>query len=374
MGSISRWEGNKCPICGKEHIKTNPCGRAFSENWYHCPRCGEYFADKRWYFSGFLGLEAGNSKNYDEKKLKSYLFYHKGGLRPYLVSEESFVELDKSDFVEIYNLTPDMVETWYPKTFSERVDKILLYLASQTEYMGQELNLEYQDIASIYFIEHEAVERGQDSIPSEITRQIDYIDKYFREAGLLSFSNQGYVDSLQWKQGSYLTITPKGWARIDELQKSIVRNKNIFVSMAFNDDTKTTREAIRRGIIKAEHSPEFLDEIIHNRQIVPEMFRLIRECRFLILEISDPNYGAYYEAGYALGLGKEVIVCCSRKVFDGTEYGCEKDRGNNEKCKYIRKALKPHFDILQKQILVWDDYDDLTKKLEEWIRELSTRN
>ena len=81
--------------------------------------------------------------------------------------------------------------------------------------------------------------------------------------------------------------------------------------MAFNSGTNATREAIRAGIIEAGYSPEFIDEIIHNHQIVPEMLRLIRESRFLILDITDPNYGAYYEAGYALGLGKEVIISCS---------------------------------------------------------------
>lgn len=85
--------------------------------------------------------------------------------------------------------------------------------------------------------------------------------------------------------------------------------------MAFNDGTKETREVIRAGVEKSGFCSKFIDEIIHNHQIMPEMFRLIRECQFLILEISDPNYGAYYEAGYALGLGKEVIICCKKEVL-----------------------------------------------------------
>ena len=120
------------------------------------------------------------------------------------------------------------------------------------------------------------------------------------------------------------------------------------------------REAIRAGIVQAGFSPEFLDEIKHNRQIVPEMFRLIRECRFLVLEISEPNYGAYYEAGYAQGLGKEVIICCSKEVFN-RRYITEEEK------KYER-YLKPHFDIAQKQILVWKDQDDLSHQLSEWIK------
>ena len=78
------------------------------------------------------------------------------------------------------------------------------------------------------------------------------------------------------------------------------------------------------------------------------------------MEISAPNYGAYYEAGYALGLGKEVIVCCSKDVFT-------KSYETEEEQKY-QKYLRPHFDIAQKQILVWNDYEDLKHKLSEWIK------
>ena len=87
------------------------------------------------------------------------------------------------------------------------------------------------------------------------------------------------------------------------------------------------------------------------------------------MDITDPNYGAYYEAGYALGLGKEVIITCRKDVHDRKAFKCDKD----EMCKFEEKALKPHFDIAQKQILVWENTADLTKQLKEWILELSTR-
>ena len=39
-----------------------------------------------------------------------------------------------------------------------------------------------------------------------------------------------------------------------------------------------------------------------------------------------------------------------------------KDFGEEEKYR------KPHFDIAQKQILIWEDLNDLRKKLSEWIK------
>ena len=54
-------------------------------------------------------------------------------------------------------------------------------------------------------------------------------------------------------------------------------------------------------------------------------------------------------------MGKEVIICCSNEVFR-KDFGAE------------AKYRKPHFDIAQKQLLIWSDYNDLTQKLTEWIK------
>jgi nucleoside 2-deoxyribosyltransferase len=44
----------------------------------------------------------------------------------------------------------------------------------------------------------------------------------------------------------------------------------------------------------------------------------IRRCRFLIADLSDDNAGAYWEAGFAEGLGKPVIYVCRANMDDGT--------------------------------------------------------
>ena len=82
----------------------------------------------------------------------------------------------------------------------------------------------------------------------------------------------------------------------------------------------------------------------HNHQIVPEMFYEIERSKFMVVDVTLQNFGAYYEAGYAQALGKEVIVCCSKEVFDDPK-------------------RKPHFDIAQKPIIIWTDLDDLKERL-----------
>ena len=42
----------------------------------------------------------------------------------------------------------------------------------------------------------------------------------------------------------------------------------------------------------------------------------IRDSKFCIADLTHDNHGAYWEAGYAEGLGKPVIYICKRSKFE----------------------------------------------------------
>ena len=113
--------------------------------------------------------------------------------------------------------------------------------------------------------------------------------------------------------------------------------------MSFAEGTEKLRESIRIGIMNAGYHAVFIDEVEHNEFITPELLSYIRRSRFVVVDLTHNNNGAYFEEGYAMGLGKPVIQLC-------------------------RDGSKMHFDIAQKQILVWDDHKHLTHKLSEWIK------
>lgn len=116
--------------------------------------------------------------------------------------------------------------------------------------------------------------------------------------------------------------------------------------MSFNESTKDIRARFRKAIIECGYNPIFIDEKEHNNQIVPEILYEIQKSKFVVVDVSEPNYGAYYEAGYALGLNKQVIICCDKNILQGEA-----------------AKSRPHFDIAQKSMVVWKDHDDLEKRL-----------
>ncbi len=78
----------------------------------------------------------------------------------------------------------------------------------------------------------------------------------------------------------------------------------------------------------------------------------IRRCRFVIADLSDDNQNAYWEAGFAEGLGKPVIYIC--KAID-------KNAGSPKKTK---------FDTDHRHTVWWDlsSLDETAKNLKAVIR------
>lgn len=144
------------------------------------------------------------------------------------------------------------------------------------------------------------------------------------------------------------TITAEGWKKIDELKKKNLIRKQAFIAMQFGDKTKSIRESFRKAISESGYSVKIIDEKEHNNQIVPEIFFEIEQSLFVVVDVTYPNLGAYYEAGYAQGLGKEVIVCCRKDNFDNQD-------------------TRPHFDIAQKSMIIWTDSEDLVSRLKRRI-------
>jgi nucleoside 2-deoxyribosyltransferase len=55
----------------------------------------------------------------------------------------------------------------------------------------------------------------------------------------------------------------------------------------------------------------------------------IHQCRFLLADLTHGNPGAYWEAGYAEGLGRPVIYTCEKSIFDDRRKGTHFDTNHH---------------------------------------------
>ena len=264
----------------------------------------------------------------DKSQIASYLYYHRSyddhpKRIPCICTKE--LTLGKP----FYCITMEEIQNWYPRTFHEKVDLFLLNLDSRSNFLGDLVLFTPERLRSAFF-----VDRNPKGPFAGYTQAVDAQSKFF--------INHLEKQELVYISSSGFTLEPKGIARVDELQKSHSdSSKNAFIAMSFAAEQAPIREAIKSAIIDCSFIPRVMDEIEYNNQIVPEMLHEIREARFVVAELSTGNNGAYYEAGYAAGQGKDVILLIRADVPD-------KER---------------HFDIRQANIILWKDEEDLKNRL-----------
>lgn len=218
----------------------------------------------------------------------------------------------------------NLAEIAYPKNLSDKIDRIILNLYRINPSYGYTFCMD-ASIARAFF-----AETAQEEECIGIAYLMEELEYLF-----------------QANDGGY-RIAAKGWQRIDELLRQSSEKRQAFIAMAFKQETQKIREAFKKSIVAAGYTPLAIDEKEHNNQIVPEIFDEIGKSSFLVMDVTEPNYGAYYEAGYALGKGKQVIICCQEAAFKNFD-------------------SRPHFDIAQKSMIVWQTEEELVERLKKRI-------
>lgn len=107
---------------------------------------------------------------------------------------------------------------------------------------------------------------------------------------------------------STTVISPEGWDTIDRERRGDVPSETAFVAMAFHGDlTLVYDEGIKPGIRRAGYEPIRVDRVQHNNKIDDQIIADIRRSKFLVADFSKDRGGVYFEAGFAMGLGRPVI-------------------------------------------------------------------
>lgn len=336
-----------CPLCRTEAelsdgspLEEDKTGREFVQ----CPVCGRYDYSKEW----------NDLEKFNKDHLRSYLVYngiHKvGDCRYYTTKPKEWCDKWREEFDHgnvdhgrPIHLTPEIVENWYPKTIAERVDRILKYIADHAPHMGGFIQYRGNDddrLYSILFVnQYEVGNKYSKRIPiSQIESQFEFMMEYLKKKEYINILNEGKESPLHER----IALTAEGYSRVEELERSNSKGREVLVAMKFGEDTNCLRAAIKKGIADAGYIPILIDEVQHNDFITPELLSHIRNSKFVVVDLTHQNNGAYFEEGYAMGYGKQVIQLCKADVT-------------------------LHFDIAQKNTIIWKTEDEIPERLKNRI-------
>jgi hypothetical protein len=175
--------------------------------------------------------------------------------------------------------------------------------------------------------------------------EMRFFADYLFRAGLITEPN--YPDGLGGKENETIRteVTFEGWQFLEPLRKTQMVPGRVFVAMSFDDDLiKAYAEGFKAAIADAECDPCMLKEEIHSENIVNKILAEIAQAEFVVADMTFCSHGAYFEAGYAMALGRKVVFTCREDHWDHI-----------------------HFDTAQYPYIKWTTPEDLREKLRDWL-------
>jgi hypothetical protein len=290
-----------CPVC--HHPLNGPPGDVFGPPerrlaYFNCPRCGNF---------GLTGTAIAVLPGLLE-------------MRPRQIPAFSYAirRAQQSQELPVFNseVCQRIVETAELPTPQEQADNLIRWLGDKLPGPGEP--------AELYPSSHEAIigARG----PAGFRFVVD---------GLL---DQGLLFGSSGADGSAnVSLTFLGWSRYEELRRGVPSGWKAFIAMKYGDQVldRLVTEVLRPAVAHTGFTLTRLDDEPKAGLIDYRLRVEIQSCRFLIADLTHHNNGAYWEAGYAEGLGKPVI------------YMCEAER--------LRKGT--HFDTSHQMTVIWREAD-----------------
>lgn len=218
----------------------------------------------------------------------------------------------------------------YPNTFPEKLDRMLLNIARLTDFNPLNLTGSSHLPRAAFFLE-------KDRSGNEAS--IEIVLKLLKSEGLIEYKYGTTSDFA-------VNLTVKGAKIALELVRQAAGFKHAFLAMWFDPALDKFKDQVMSAIKMAGYIPQIVNEVHHNDFIMDKVLNLIKESCFVIADLtSAPEVvdgakpskgvrgGVYLEAGYAKGLGRQVIFTC---------------RDDEESSKRI------HFDVKQINTIFWN--------------------
>jgi hypothetical protein len=307
---------NKCLFCGSA-CEIDAVPNMHSVRDYRCKCCGIYLTDDRSFINNSNINDPENKFKMacvlNERRLKGF-----GGVA---LGNKTDKERKVCDYPII---SVDELLEEFPKKASDFLNRTLLNLSR---------------LAGLPFAVI-GLDMGKDYVHL-FTRHTQQGLAFLRE-----LAEQDLIRFNEVRGGPQLDtfyLTTRFWEIVENLQKTEVGNNRAFVAMWFDKSMDDYyRDGIKKAIEEAGYAPVRIDLKDFNEKICDEIIAEIRRAKFMIADCSKYRTAVFFEAGFAKGLGREVIFTVRKEDVD---------------------KLKEHFDTRQYNHIVYDSPEDLRKKL-----------
>ena len=304
-----------CQVC-KQNLKESQ-NRSGGEDahFFSCPQCGDYLVSR----SVMSVLPSKLEKEKDASAKISHMLRQAN---------------EYGNIPRLYtNIIDEVIKRKLPNP-KEQADLLIRWMGKALDGPGQ--------MVDINSAEHKSI------IGAKSDEGFALIVKHLFDIGMLN----GHVfDTMGAPFGAKVTLSFKAWDYYENLVRGKSDYRKAFIAMKFGDEilNEIVDSVFKPSVKQAGFDLMKLDDEPKAGLIDDRLRVEIQSSQFLIADLSHDNPGAYWEAGYAEGLGKPVIYTCMKEKFD---------------------KEKTHFDTNHHLTIIWDpeNTDDAGKALKATIR------
>jgi len=286
----------ECPVC-QESVKSTVRPDA---DYIECTRCGCFK------ISGTAAaIMSGNLRH--DKKARARLSHAISKM-----AQPGRWPLIDSDLI------PNILENTGSPTPPEQLDNFIVWLGNSQEHPGSHVDATPRAISATGAIDYAG---------------LAYVVAEAKGQNLVHANIQVVQDLRQAPEAliSAMQLSMHGWRRFAEIQRGHTSSRVAFMAMPFGnpDLDECFRDYFMPAVAATGFTLKRLDEG-QPAGLIDDRLRVeIRQSRFLISDLTHRNPGAYWEAGFAEGLGKPVIYTCRKDVFDDKTQGTHFDTNHH---------------------------------------------
>ncbi len=273
-----------CPICGtnaQDYTASGTDGKTLG-----CKRCGNFS------ISG-TAAAVWKNQNPDSRQIANA----SGWIR-----ERQGINISSNDIESLRSIIAPSV--------AERAMKILIHLNRQIDLSSQ-FSLTTNDASEWLGVSY-----------STNADELYYLFKTFL------FDAVEYISFSEAMGGNFINIqiTPRGYEFLESLKHNHTDSQIGFCAMWFDTGVLPVwTKAIEPAIKNAGYDPKRIDNHQHNNRIDDEIIAMLRRSKFVVADFTGQRGGVYFESGFALGLGLQVIWTCKKSElkdvhFDNRQY------------------------------------------------------
>jgi len=253
-----------------------------------CPNCGPFATD------AFLSQEGASKYSKEQRALFSHV-----------------IARGKEGRKEAFELTSNVIEEILKverlPLVNEKIENLILQLGRRSTFFGEKI---------------------PKFPPIDLMAKIGAISNAELYSLALAAASQDYITEVpkflpggsggnETFQTVPTALTLKGWQLFEQISQGQGEEMLAFMAMPFRYDY--INDAFEKHWKPAAGDAGYRLELITENQtagvIVENIKGKIRRSKFLVCDLSGGNRGAYWEAGFAEGLGKPIIYLCEKKYI-----------------------------------------------------------